>query len=101
RKGLRKLLDKTRALRTRPHETHIPANHIKELRNLIKPVFANESTDARHTRVILAGPLRSRPLLRVRPHRSEFQHLERAAHSTDPGLPIDDRALRIKANRNS
>src|SRR5579863_641693 len=88
-----------RPLRTRPDEAHVTADHIDKLGQLVQAVPSQETTDARHARIVLLSPLRLVVLLGIRSHRTKLQYLEMPAAITHALLPVQDRTLGIELDR--
>ncbi|EAU61758.1 hypothetical protein STIAU_7234 [Stigmatella aurantiaca DW4/3-1] len=78
------LLDEDRALGTRPHQAHVAAQHVEELRQFVDGVLAQEGANGRAPRVLQAGHPGAGHL-RVRAHGAELEDGE--------GAPIDAHAL--------
>src|SRR5579872_5185757 len=74
---------KVRSLRTRPHEAHLSAEHIPELRNLVDAKSAKPSTDRGKPRVTMpAGQHRARACLSILDHRPELIEHEGPAETS-------------------
>src|SRR5439155_16750315 len=80
-------------LRPRADETHVPDDHIPELRQFVETSPAQQTPDARDASVARLRPDRSGTRLRVLAHRSNFVDVEQAAVLSDALLPIQRRTL--------
>src|SRR5712691_13083573 len=85
RNPLLELLYEGRPLRPRPHQAHVPEDHVDELGQLVEVEPAQPDPDGRAARVLGARPYRARVLLRLVHHGAELEDLER--------LPIQRHAL--------
>ena len=97
--------------RPRPHEAHLAAQHVPQLRQLVERRGAKHTSDARHTRVVLELEQWPGPLVRSPQHRqlgfgldthgAELDHVERAAVATHAALPEQHRAPVVEDDRRS
>src|SRR6185312_8290463 len=93
RNALGELGDELRALRSGPHQAHLPPQHIEELRQLIQAYLPDQRPDASHAWVALLRPPRSAVDLRVGAHAAKLEHIERPASEAHSALPIEHRRL--------
>src|SRR5262249_14982242 len=96
---LAQLLDEERAFGARADETHLAAQNIDELWDLVNAGFADESADAGDARVATLRPLRLAVFFGVLPHRAGLDDLEDAPIFADPLLHVKDRARRFQLDR--
>src|SRR5207253_7986800 len=96
RQLMRKLLEEHRTDRSWADETHIAAEHVDELRDLVELRGLQPLADARELALRAAHEffpeVRSEPRLCIASKRPELQHREHPAASTDPGPPVEHRA---------
>src|SRR5215510_2696839 len=92
---LLELFDEDRSLRPRPDQTHLTANDVDQLRQLIDPQFANPPADARHARIALDGPNRA-VRFGVYAHRTKLDDPKYGVMESDPLLQVKDGAARIE-----
>src|SRR5882762_4485075 len=85
----RELVDELRALRARPDEAHVPAQHVENLRQLVDAQLSDHRADACDAWIRLLRPLGLAVALRVRAHAAEFENLEVVASETNTLLAID------------
>src|SRR5215475_15890188 len=71
RDALFELLDELRAFRARPDQTHLAAQYVEKLRDLIDAKLADDPPDSRRPRVVHARPDRALGF-GVGPHRAEL-----------------------------
>ena len=76
---------------------HGAAEDVDKLAYLVEAAFSDEPSDASHTRVAADGD--ERAFIGVLHHRAEFEYAEVLAVLRDALLPIEDRPLRIKLDR--
>src|SRR5262245_25848803 len=90
RNDLLQLGDELRTFGPGTDQTHFTAADIDELRQLIEPRLANQLTDAGDPRITLLRP-DGAVLLRIDPHRTELDDLERHAVQPDSFLRVENR----------
>src|SRR5678815_2844199 len=84
------LLDELRALRARPDEAHLSAQHVQDLRQLVDARGTDERADAGDAAVVLLRPLRLPVALGVLAHAAELEQLEWLPVLPDAHLTIQD-----------
>ena len=87
---IRDRVNKERALRARPDQTHIPGQNAVQLRQLVDPYLADESTDTGHPIVIGRCPARQPVTLGVVAHAAKLDDLEQTAIKANAFLAIED-----------
>src|SRR3954468_9112992 len=115
-----KTRENARPFRTRANDVHVIAEHIEQLRNLVKPCFSQQAAQCCHARVVLLSPYHATAAFGIYGHRPELQdaewataevarssivHWSRVARTwsstivADARLSIDHRAGRREAHR--
>ncbi len=94
---LRKPLHKFRALRARTDKSHVSAEYVPELRNLIEASLAHESAERGDANVVLGRPHGS-VCLSIHSHRAKFVNGKRTALAPDTYLSKKDRPRRRKVH---
>src|SRR3954451_11339501 len=92
----RQLLEEERPDRARADDAHLAAQHVPELRQLVKLGGAQDAPDARllvrrHARQLDAG-VATDARLRLRLQRAELEHGEDDAAAADAGAAVEDAA---------
>src|SRR6185312_16570898 len=82
------LCNELRPLRPWPDETHLPAQHVEDLWQLVDANLADDRADAGHAWVFRLRPLSTAVTLGVGTHAAEFEHVERPPAQPDTGLPV-------------
>src|SRR5689334_5645327 len=76
---------------------HLALQDVDDLRELIEPVAAQEASDTGDSQIVLDGEVRT--LLRLRPHRAEFEHREDATAKADSTLAKEERSGAVDPDR--
>src|SRR5687768_13272928 len=88
---VRQLLHEGGPLRSRSDETHVPAQDIPQLRDLIQARLAHEAPNGRNPRIVVAGtPYRTRPRFGISTHGSELVNREAGAVQPHALLVVED-----------
>ena len=85
--------------RTRPDETHLAAQHIPELRQLVKAGSAQVIANARTPRISRNRPDRSESGFGIFLHGPKFDECELPLLETNANLPVQNRTAIRKSNR--
>ena len=91
RDALGELRHKLRPLGPGPHEAHITAHDVENLRQLIHPQLADHVADTGRTRILGLRPLRLTGAFRIGAHAAEFQDVKREPTEPDAGLTVQHR----------
>src|SRR5882762_10754153 len=83
-------LDEARALRTRPHETHLAAKHVEELRQFVEARSPEKRPEAGAAWIVRTSPHRTGFSLGVDAHSPELEHAEPLAVDAHPLLTIEN-----------
>ena len=76
---LRQLIDKERALRPRPDQAHVAAQHIQQLGQFVNAQAPNDLPYACHAVIVCARPTRFAVFFGISPHAAELGNAESSA----------------------
>jgi hypothetical protein len=94
----RQRVGELRPLRPWPHETHVAAQDVPELRDFVDARGTQAPSNCRHARIVGRREHGAGLDLGSLPHRAQLPELERAAVAADAGLPVEDAAGRRHRN---
>ena len=80
-------------LRPRADESHVPAQHVPQLWELVEPAGRETAAERREARVTVGA---DRGAARIADHRAELQHREGAAATTDTLRAVEDGSRRVE-----
>ena len=86
-----KLFHKKRPLRPRPHQAHIPQQHIEKLRHLVDAGLSDKPSHRRHSGVMGRRPFSLFLVRLLHLHRTELVHIKGPIVKSYPFLLINQR----------
>jgi hypothetical protein len=101
RNQLAQAVNHDRAFGPRADETHLAAQHVDELRQLVQVKPPQISAGGRDTGIIGQSPLRTGIRLGIFPHGTELKHFERLPAHPDAPLAVKNGSCRLEPNRSS
>src|SRR6516162_3739268 len=97
--GLGQLSYEEGPLRAGPDETHIPAQYVQDLRQLVNPEFSNNRPHPDDARIAFRGPVRTSVRLGIHPHAAELHDGKNEAVQAYPYLTIEDWARALEPDQ--